>query len=144
MDIAGLVREGARIKDEIEQRTRILRGIHAKLEAACDFSGKNTARLKAGGYIVKITRRSNVRWNQERLALIRGHYEFFDSVFAKEYKPVGARQLEGAMAADTTFAEAVSWARTESPGSPQVVYVREDSGVWGAEAEEQDAMLTPV
>ncbi|MFP4475029.1 MAG: hypothetical protein ACLFOY_05680 [Desulfatibacillaceae bacterium] len=126
MDVTGLIREGARLKEEIDQRTRLLRAVNRRLADSCDFTRANSTRLEGGGWEVRISQRENVRWDQERLRLIRGYYDFFDNVFRCEYKPAGSRELAAAMSVDPTFGEAVEWARTVRPGAPSVTYKRKD------------------
>lgn len=121
-----LIRRGAELKSRIASLSEELRAVNLRLQSAAVFAnGKNTAHLAGGGYIVKIQRKTHVRWNQEKLAHARaklGDARFFD-VFTWEYKPADAKTLEGFLSfAPEEERALVLDARICSPGSPQVNY----------------------
>lgn len=121
-----LIAEGAKTKAQLKMLQDKLRQINAALAGVAVFpDGKNTAHLAGNGYAVKIQRRENVKWNQDKLENCRramGNDEFFN-VFTWEFKPASAKALDGFMKyGDQHFSALINDARTVTPGAPQVTY----------------------
>ncbi len=124
MNVETMLQEGARLKAEIAAATERLRQINQAVAGAAQFKdGAKTGHVVAGGVRAKVSLRDNVRWDQERLLQLRQFCpEAFERAFKAEFKPASAKGLQEAMAMDAGFAEGVEWARTVSPGAPQVDY----------------------
>jgi hypothetical protein len=124
-----LIKEGAHLKAQIDRLTERLREINKTLAEMAEFKdGKKTAHLYAPGIKATVQLRENVKWNQERLAEVKKHFTWFDTVFKSEYRPKSSKELAVAMAQSAEFEKAVAWARTITPAAPGVTYETIEQG----------------
>jgi hypothetical protein len=130
-----LIKEGAAIVAELKAKQDRLAEINSALEAKVDFNGKKTGRITGAGIEVKVVKRDNTIWDQERLAQIHQNAQVFEGIKLPEIfqhetkiKPVSSKAIEVAMAMNEEFANAVNWARTITPGKSTVIYERLEEG----------------
>jgi hypothetical protein len=124
--IESLIREGARLKGEIDAAQARLRKISLKLCESAGFeNGRQTAYLFGAGYRVKVRLQENIAWDQERLLKL-GEYlpeGKFDELFKTVYEPTSKRTIDGFIAhADADLVDGVKWCMSVKPGAPQVTY----------------------
>lgn len=68
--IESLLREGITLKWEIEARQQRLRKINKDIAEQAEFKpGSSTGHIAAGGIMAKVTKRQNVKWDQDALAV---------------------------------------------------------------------------
>ena len=89
--------------------------------------GSSTGHIAAGGIMAKITKRQNVKWDQDALAVAHKQMgtELFAKAFTYKFEPINARQLKNWLASGDVPDEAkhlVLEARTVTEGAPSVVY----------------------
>lgn len=124
-----LMKEGAQLKAQIDQMAERLREINKTLAEKAEFKdGKKTAHLFAPGIKATVQLRENIKWDQDRLAEVKKHFAWFDTVFKSEYKPKSSKELTVAMAKSAEFEKAVAWARTITPAAPGVTYETIEQG----------------
>ena len=125
-DIGALLSEGMKLKTRIDADKARLAEINRELEALAVFpEGKNTAHLAASGFRATVTRKTTVKWDQEKLAdaMKTMGSEAFRKVFTYEFKPVGAKQLNAFLEfGGEAEVGAVKAAMTVAQGSPSVKY----------------------
>lgn len=120
-----LVREGAYLKSQIDRHTDRLREINQALVGHAEFPpDKHTGYLTAAGFRVKIQKRDNVTWDQDRLLQLQAHMGAkFLEVFKAKYEPVSKKSLDAFLAyGDSSLADGIRWAMTVKPGAPAVSY----------------------
>lgn len=128
INISALLKEGLSIKSEIAKEQARLHEINRVLaEAATYKPGSATGRVAAGGILAKVTRRQNVKWDQDALAVAHKKMgtELFAKAFTYKFEPINARQLKNWLASGDVPDEAkhlVLEARTVTEGAPSVVY----------------------
>ena len=124
METKDLVVRGSELKIQMQAMTEELRGINLELSRAAEYrNGSKTGHLFEAGIKVTVQMKENVKWNQERLAQVKTLLPgAFNDTFVYEFKPSSSKALEAAMKENEQFAAAITWARTVSPGAPQVVY----------------------
>ena len=124
--LESLIREGARLKSDIESKTARLRRINLALAESAEFKGEQrTAHLAAAGYHVTVRLHDNVTWDQERICEFREllSEEKFAQLFRAVYEPTSKKQIDGFMAhADPDLAAGLRSCMTIRPGAPQVSY----------------------
>ena len=126
--IENLLREGFSLKMEIETRQQKLRDINKQIAEQAEFKpGSSTGHIAAGNILAKVTRRQNVKWNQDALAVAHKKMgtELFAKAFTYKFEPINARQLRNWLASGDIPDEAkhlVLDARTVTEGAPSVVY----------------------
>lgn len=127
-DIENLLRKGITLKWEIEARQKKLREINKKIAKQAEFKpGSSTGHVAAGGIMAKVTKRQNVKWDQDALAVAHKNMgtELFAKAFTYKFEPINARQLKNWLASGDVPDEAkhlVLEARTVTEGAPSVVY----------------------
>jgi len=119
-----LIREGARLKAEIDSAQARLREVNCALFMAAEFApGKKTAYLVGAGYRVKLQARENGHVDQERVVQLRPHLgEAFDQIFRVEYKPDRKALDSYLQHGEPETIAGLNWAVEIKPGAPQVVY----------------------
>lgn len=123
-----LLREGFSLKMEIETRQQKLRDINKQIAEQTEFKpGSSTGHIAAGNILAKVTRRQNVKWNQDALAVAHKKMgtELFAKAFTYKFEPINARQLRNWLASGDVPDEAkhlILEARTVTEGAPSVVY----------------------
>ena len=118
-----IIKQGAEIKDRIKYDTENLRNINAEIEKLTDFSGKKSASLTAAGITVKIQKRDNVKWDQDKLHQFRdavGDELFFD-LFKVNFKPLNGK-VNAYVDTNGKHSQGIEWCRTVAPGTPTVTY----------------------
>jgi hypothetical protein len=124
--IESLIREGARLKGEIEAAQARLRKINLKLTESARFeNGRQTAYLFGAGYRVKLRLQENIAWDQEKLLKLREYLPEgkFGELFKAVYEPTSKKTIDGFIAhADPDLADGVKWCMGVKPGAPQVTY----------------------
>ena len=124
--LESLIREGARLKSDIETKTARLRRINLALCESAEFKEDlRTAHLAGAGYQVTVRLHDNVTWDQERICEFRGMLseEKFAQLFKAEYVPTSKKQIDGFMAhADPDLAAGLRSCMNIRPAAPQVVY----------------------
>lgn len=126
--IENLLREGITLKWEIEARQKKLREINKNIAEQAEFKpGSSTGHIAAGGIMAKVTKRQNVKWDQDALAVAHKQMgtELFAKAFTYKFEPINARQLKNWLASGDVPDEAkhlVLEARTVTEGAPSVVY----------------------
>jgi hypothetical protein len=126
--IENLLREGITLKREIEARQQKLREINKSIAECAEYKpGSSTGHVAAGGIMAKVTKRQNVKWDQDALAV--AHKKMGTALFAKaftyKFEPINARQLKNWLASGGVPDEAkhlILEARTVTEGAPSVVY----------------------
>lgn len=125
-DLGSLLSEGAKLKARIDADKTRLAEINRELEALCEFpEGKATGHLAANGFRATVTRKTTVKWNQEKLndAMKAMGSEAFRRVFTYEFKPVGTRQLNAFLEfGNENEVGMIRDAMTVSQGAPSVKY----------------------
>ncbi len=121
-----LIREGARLKGEIDFALARLRKINLKLAESARFeNGKQTAYLFGTGFKVKVRLQENIAWDQEKLLKLREYLPEgkFGELFKVVYEPTSKKAIDGFIAhADPDLADGVKWCMSVKPGAPQVSY----------------------
>lgn len=109
-------------KKMLEDRISILKESLTKLAELKD--GCATGHISDGQFRVKIQKKTNETWDQEKLRQMRDILgaEKFGAVFRAEYYPQNKKTLDGAIAVDPELKKAVEWARTIKEATPQVSY----------------------
>lgn len=80
-----LLRKGITLKWEIETRQKKLREINKKIAEQAEFKpGSSTGHIAAGGIMAKVTRRQNIKWDQDALAV--AHKKMGTELFAKRLR----------------------------------------------------------
>ena len=126
--IENLLRDGRTLKQEIDARQQKLREINKQIAEQAEFKpGSSTGHIAAGNILAKVTRRQNVKWNQDALAVAHKKMgtELFAKVFTYKFEPINARQLRNWLASGDVPDEAkhlILEARTVTEGAPSVVY----------------------
>ena len=125
-EAVSLIREGAAIKAEIDEKSERLREIHARLTTLAKFpQGKKTATLDGAGIRVKIQLKDYVKFDQEKLALARhtmGDDAFFKA-FGWTFKPRSQKDLDGLITyGKPEHVALVRDAMTITAGAPSVTY----------------------
>ena len=126
--IENLLREGFSLKMEIETRQQKLREINKQIAEQAEFKpGSSTGHIAAGNIMAKVTRRQNVKWDQDALAVAHKKMgtELFAKAFTYKFEPINARQLKNWLASGDVPDEAkhlILEARTVTKGAPSVVY----------------------
>jgi len=120
--IAECVIEGARLKEILDETQTKLRAINRELEKSLEFGDKNTAKAVADGIEVKVVRRENVKWDQNRLHNFRSVVgdDVFFSLFKIEFKPDNGHVKKYLETGE--HAKGIEWCREVSPGAPAVTY----------------------
>ncbi len=125
-EAVALIREGAALKAEIDEKSERLREIHARLAGIATFaSGKKTATLEGAGLRTKVQLKTYVKFDQEKVGFVR--MKMGDAAFSKLFKwtfsPRSQKDLDGFMAyGDAEIVALVRDAMTITPGAPQVTY----------------------
>jgi len=125
-EAAALIREGAALKAEIDEKSERLREIHVHLLGIASFApGKKTAIVEGAGLKAKIQKKEYVKFDQEKLA--RARLEMgdpsFTKVFGWAFKPRTAKDLDAFLSyGDAEHVALVRDAMTITPGAPQVSY----------------------
>jgi len=124
--VEALIREGARLKREIDAAQARLRKINIRLMESAGFeNGRQTAYLVGAGYRVKIRLQENISWDQEKLLKVRNYLPEgkFGELFKAVYEPASKKTIDGFIAhADADLAERVKWCMSVKSGAPQVRY----------------------
>ena len=126
--IENLLREGFSLKMEIETRQQKLREINKQIAEQAEFKpGSSTGHIAAGNILAKVTRRQNVKWDQDALAVAHKKMgtELFAKAFTYKFEPINARQLRNWLASGDVPDEAkhlILEARAVTEGAPSVVY----------------------
>lgn len=126
--IENLLREGITLKWEIEARQKKLREINKKIAECAEFKpGSSTGHVSADGIMAKVTKRQDVKWDQDALAVAHKQMgtELFAKAFTYKFEPINARQLKNWLASGDVPDEAkhlILEARTVTEGAPSVVY----------------------
>lgn len=126
--IENLLREGFSLKMEIEARQQRLREINKDIAERAEFKpGSSTGHIAAGNILAKVTRRQNVKWDQDALAVAHKKMgtELFAKAFTYKFEPINARQLKNWLASGDVPDEAkrlILEARNVTEGAPSVVY----------------------
>jgi hypothetical protein len=124
--IESLIREGARLKGEIDCALSMLRKINLKIAESVVFEkGKQTAYLFGAGYKVKVRMQENIAWDQEKLLKLREYLPEgkFGELFKVVYEPTSKNAIYGFVAhADPDLADGVKWCMSVKPGAPHVTY----------------------
>ena len=126
--IESLLRQGITLKWEIEARQKKLREINKKIADCAEYKpGSSTGHIAAGNIMAKVTRRQNVKWDQDALAVAHKKMgtELFAKAFTYKFEPINARQLKNWLASGDVPDEAkhlILEARTVTEGAPSVVY----------------------
>lgn len=125
-----LIREGARLKEKIEDDLARLKKINLRLaESAVFTGGKRTVSLVGAGYRVKIRLKENIAWDQERVRSLREFLpaDKFDELFRQVYEPTSKKAIDGFLAfAEPEFANGLRLCMSVKPGAPQVTYEKLD------------------
>lgn len=125
-EAAALIREGAALKAEIDEKSERLREIHVRLLGIAKFApGKKTATVEGAGLKAKIQKKEYVKFDQEKLALARLEMgdPSFTKVFGWAFKPRTAKDLDAFLAyGETDHVRLVRAAMTITSGAPQVTY----------------------
>lgn len=121
-----LIREGAALKGEIDEKSERLREINVRLAEVAKFQkGKKTATVEGAGMRVKVQLKECVKFDQEKLGLARhtmGDKAFF-AAFGWTFKPRSQKDLDGLLAyGDPKHVALVRDAMTITPGAPSVTY----------------------
>lgn len=123
-----LLREGITLKWEIDARQQKLREINKQIAEQAEYKpGSSTGHIAAGNIMAKVTRRQNVKWDQDALAVAHKKMgtELFAKAFTYKFEPINARQLKNWLSSGDVPDEAkhlVLEARTVTEGAPSVVY----------------------
>ena len=126
--IENLLMEGFTLKQEIDARQQKLRDINKQLAEQAEFKpGSSTGHIAAGNIMAKVTKRQNVKWDQDALAVAHKKMgtELFAKAFTYKFEPINARQLKNWLASGDVPDEAkhlILEARTVTEGAPSVVY----------------------
>lgn len=68
--IENLLRDGLTLKQEIDARQQKLREINKQIAEQAEFKpGSSTGHIAAGNIMAKVTRRQNIKWDQDALAV---------------------------------------------------------------------------
>jgi len=125
-EAASLIREGATLKAEIDEKSERLREIHVRLLGIASFApGKKTAIIEGAGLKAKIQKKEYVKFDQEKLALARLEMgdPSFTKVFGWAFKPRTAKDLDAFLSyGKPEHIALVRAAMTITPGAPQVTY----------------------
>lgn len=127
-DIENLLKEGLALKLEIEARQKKLREINKSIAECAEYKpGSSTGHIAAGNIMAKVTKRQNVKWDQDALAVAHKKMgtELFAKAFTYKFEPINARQLKNWLTSEDVPDEAkhlVLDARTVTEGAPSVVY----------------------
>ncbi len=114
-----LIKRGYQIKQMLNELNFELQSINLQIADAATYKpGSKTGHLSTPEINVKVTKRENVKWDQERLSEIKAHFLEFDSFVKTEIKP-DQRKLKKA---DSKMMKAFEWCRTVKPGAPSVSY----------------------
>ena len=126
--LAQLLSYGYDLKQSQDNGKKALSQIHQELERCTVFpSDKATGHLQAGGYKARITRKENIKYDQEKLLEIKQRMPaMFNQVFKIKYDPEAAA-LKTFMAADKEFAQAIIWARSVTPAAPAITYEKAEN-----------------
>jgi hypothetical protein len=111
------------VRKQMEELELLERGLRDVIASSATFApGSGTGHLVAAGVKIKVVRRENVSWKQDRLAEVAKRFgEKFASCFKSEWKP-DTRAVNAVADSDPEFAKAINWAREIRPGTPQVSY----------------------
>jgi hypothetical protein len=131
MDTDKIIAEGARLKEQIAIMEESLKNINAALAMAAEFKdGCKTGHLVGAGYRVKVVKRDNIKWHQDRLKLVKENLPaHFNKVFVAEYSPESKKALDLEMAVNPDFAKAIEWSREIKEGTPYITYERIEDNV---------------
>ncbi|GAB6036178.1 hypothetical protein JCM15519_07370 [Fundidesulfovibrio butyratiphilus] len=129
-EAVALIREGAELKDEIDESTARLREIHRRLEELATFPpGKNTAKIEGQGIDVTIQRKEYVKFDQGKLNTLRlamGNDAFLKP-FGFKFEPRSKKELDAFLEyGDKAFANQARAAMTITGGAPAVTYKRKE------------------
>ena len=128
--VESLIREGAALKREIDEKMARFRGINFLLAERAEFKeGRKTGSLTGGGYEVKVRLSENITWDQERIAAFRRCLpeEKFAELFRMVYEPTSKKVIDGFLAhADKDLARGLEWCRSVRGGSPHLTYEKVD------------------
>ena len=125
-EAVALIREGAEIKAEIDEKSERLREINARLTSLAKFpQGKKTATLDGAGIRAKVQLKDYVKFDQEKLALAR--HEMGDDAFFKAFgwtfKPRSQKDLDGLLTyGKPEHVILIRAAMTITAGAPAVTY----------------------
>jgi hypothetical protein len=121
-----LIREGAGLKQGIDQMTAKLRDINKELASLAEFkNGGKTGHLVGAGYKVRVQLKENVTWDQDKLRQLREHMpaEQFDKLFRMLFDPASKKLIDGFLEkGDRDLAQGIRWAMQVKAGTPQVTY----------------------
>ncbi|MDR3555548.1 MAG: hypothetical protein P4L55_12400 [Syntrophobacteraceae bacterium] len=128
--LESLIREGAALKREIDDKTARLRSINLLLAESAPFkSGQKSACLIGGGYKVRIRLHENITWDQERIAAFRKYLpaEKFLELFRMIFEPTSKKEIDGFIAhADKELSDGLKWCMSVKAGAPQLTYEKLD------------------
>lgn len=125
-EAVALIREGAALKAEIDEKSERLREIHARLAGIATFaSGKKTATLEGTGLRAKVRLKVYVKFDQEKVAFAR--VKMGDAAFAALFKwtfaPRSQKDLDAFLIhGQPEYVALVRDAMTITSGAPQVTY----------------------
>lgn len=121
-----LVDRAARLKEELTEKTEMLRQINLTLAERGEFKpGSQTGHLSGRHYQARIQLKDYTKWDQAKLADARqamGDTEFF-KIFKWIFEPISAKTLAGALEFGR-HADLIAAARTVTAGAPQVSFER--------------------
>ena len=116
-----LLARGYALKAAIDAQKDELANINLELQNRTTFpADKATGHLEAEGYKAKITKKENIKYDQERLLKIK---ELMPSMFEQSFKvkyESDSAAIKVFMGSDKEFASAIIWSRIITPGSPSV------------------------
>lgn len=125
-NVSELIREGMAIKARIDADKWRLQSINKTLADIAEYKeGCATGHIYDAEYHVKVTRKTNVKWDQVELNRVRDAMgdHLFCEIFTWEFKPKSKKTLDGFLQyGDKMMVAMVNGARTETAGTPAVEY----------------------
>jgi hypothetical protein len=120
MEINQLIQKGFSLKQKIDNMTAELRAINKQIADAAEYkNGSKTGHIMTADIAVKIVRRENVKWQQDRLETVKSHFkDQFDTLVKYEIKP----DMKKISKAGGDIARAFEWAKEIAEASPSVSY----------------------
>jgi len=125
-EAVSLIREGAALKESIDEATKRLRDVNRRLAELAVFpEGKKTAHLEGAGFKVDIQKKEYIKFDQTKLDVARKTMgnDLFLKPFTYVFKERSKKDLDAFLAyGDAALAAMVREAMEISEGAPQVTY----------------------
>ena len=128
-NVSELLTEGFFLKELIDKKKERLKEVNEQLLNHASFGKKKSATVENDDVVLTISKSSKTEYDQEKLALVKSSFDFFEKVFNTVYTPV-TKELNKALKADENFKKAISWAKTVKQNKPSFSYesVRSEEG----------------